>query len=104
MHTISFALVPLFTSTDTSGSGRTIGHRSCRWQYRPRIHIIGIDTPKLGQKAHCGLERMLAARAMSRLRQIVRSGERIEVEKEACSIDLEGMARRSVVTPGTAGR
>jgi hypothetical protein len=27
------------------------------------IHIIGIDTPKLGQKAHCGLERVLAARA-----------------------------------------
>jgi hypothetical protein len=24
------------------------------------IHIIGIDTPKLGQKAHCGLERVLA--------------------------------------------
>jgi len=49
------------------------------------IHIIGVDTPKLGQKAHCGLERVLAARAMSRLRQIVRSGERIEVEKVACS-------------------
>jgi hypothetical protein len=49
------------------------------------IHIVGIETRKLGQKAHCGLERMLAARATSRLRQIVRSGERIEVEKVACS-------------------
>jgi hypothetical protein len=33
------------------------------------IQIIGIDGPKLGQRAHCGLERMLAARATSRLRQ-----------------------------------
>src|SRR5579885_2161824 len=41
------------------------------------IHIVGIDAPKLGQAAHCGVERMLAARATSRLRPIIRSGERI---------------------------
>ena len=49
------------------------------------IHIVGIDAPKLGQAAHCGVERMLAARATSRLRPIIRSGERIEVDRVACS-------------------
>ncbi len=49
------------------------------------MHIVGIDTPKLGQSAHCGLERMLAARAVSRLRQIIRSGSEIAVEKVGCS-------------------
>ena len=49
------------------------------------VHIVGIDAPKLGRAAHCGVERMLAARAASRLRQIIRSGERVEVEGVACS-------------------
>ncbi len=49
------------------------------------VHIVGIDTPKLGQRAHCGLERMLAARAVSRLRQIIRSGSDIELDKVICS-------------------
>ena len=86
MHTISFALLLLFTSTALVDQVA-----------QSDIEVADGSTVR-------GLERMLAARAMSRLRQIVRSGERIEVEKEACSIDLEGMARRSVVTPGTAGR
>jgi len=89
MHTISFALVLLFTSTaladQVAQSEIDVVDGSTVRVHGQVIHIIGIDAPKLGQKAHCGLERMLAARATSRLRQIVRSGERIEVEKVACS-------------------
>jgi endonuclease YncB( thermonuclease family) len=33
-----------------------------------RIRLVGFDAPELGDHAHCGLERMLAARATSRLR------------------------------------
>jgi endonuclease YncB( thermonuclease family) len=77
MHTISFALVAQSEIDVIDGSTVRV--------HGQLIHIIGIDTPKLGQKAHCGLERMLAARATSRLRQIVRRGERIEIDKVACS-------------------
>jgi endonuclease YncB( thermonuclease family) len=38
------------------------------------IRLVGFDAPELGGHAHCGLERMLAARATSRLRQIIRYG------------------------------
>ena len=89
MHTISFALVLLFTSTaladQVAQSEIDVVDGSTVRVHGQVIQIIGIDTPKLGQKAHCGLERMLAARATSRLRQIMRSGERIEVDKVACS-------------------
>src|SRR5258708_15621366 len=89
MHTITFALVLLFTSTaladQVAQSEIDVVDGSTVHVHGQVIHIIGIDTPKLGQKAHCGLERMLAARATSRLRQILRSGERIEVEKVAFS-------------------
>jgi endonuclease YncB( thermonuclease family) len=78
MHTIGFALVLLFTSTaladQVAQSEIDVIDGSTVRVHGQVIHIIGIDTPKLGQKAHCGLERMLAARATSRLRQIVRSG------------------------------
>jgi endonuclease YncB( thermonuclease family) len=89
MHTISFALVLLFTSTAladqvTQSEIDVIDGSTVRVRGQV-IHIVGIDTPKLGQKAHCGLERMLAARATSRLRQIVRNGHRIEIDKVACS-------------------
>jgi hypothetical protein len=36
-----------------------------------RIRLVGFDAPELGDHAHCGLERMLAARATSRLRQMI---------------------------------
>jgi endonuclease YncB( thermonuclease family) len=36
-----------------------------------RIRLVGFDAPELGEHAHCGLERMLAARATSRLRQMI---------------------------------
>src|SRR5215470_18103715 len=92
MRTFSFALVLLFTSTaladQVAQSEIDVIDGSTIRVHGDVIHIVGIDTPKLGQKAHCGLERMLAARATSRLRQIVRSGERIEVEKVACSCRL----------------
>ena len=38
-----------------------------------RIRLVGFDAPELGDHAHCGLERMLAARATSRLRWMCRS-------------------------------
>src|SRR5437899_12625274 len=38
------------------------------------VPLVGFDAPELGSRAHCGLERMLAARATSRLRQVVRTG------------------------------
>jgi micrococcal nuclease len=89
MHTISFALVLLFTSTalanQVAQSEIYVIDGSTVRVHGQVIHIIGIDTPKLGQRAHCGLERMLATRATSRLRQIVRSGHRIEIDKVACS-------------------
>jgi endonuclease YncB( thermonuclease family) len=85
MHTISFALVLLFTSIaladQVAQSDIEVVDGGTVRVHGEVIHIIGIDTPKLGQKGHCGLERMLAARAMSRLRQIVRSGERIEARE-----------------------
>ena len=89
MHTIGCALLLLFTSTaladQVAQSEIDVIDGSTVRVHGQVIHIIGIDTPKLGQRAHCGRERMLAARATSRLRQIVRSGHRIEIDKVACS-------------------
>jgi endonuclease YncB( thermonuclease family) len=39
-----------------------------------RIRLVGFDAPELGGHARCGLERTLAARATSRLRQMIRTG------------------------------
>jgi endonuclease YncB( thermonuclease family) len=50
-----------------------------------RIRLVGFDAPELGSHAHCGLERMLAARATSRLRQIIRIGEEIDLQLVDCS-------------------
>jgi hypothetical protein len=36
-----------------------------------RIRLVGFDAPELGEHARCGLERVLAARATSRLRQMI---------------------------------
>jgi len=49
------------------------------------ISLVGFEAPELGSHAHCGLERMLAARATSRLRQIIRNGSNIDVRFVACS-------------------
>jgi hypothetical protein len=43
-----------------------------------RIRLVGFDAPELGGHAHCGLERMLAARATSRLRQMIKSSDDID--------------------------
>jgi endonuclease YncB( thermonuclease family) len=66
-----------------------IGHAGCAWAdavkakdiyvvdgdtieaLGKRIRLVGFDAPELGHHAHCGLERMLGARATSRLRQII---------------------------------
>ena len=56
------------------------------------IHLIDFEAPELGRRAHCGLERMLAARATSRLRQIIRTADDIDVQLIECSC-----------SPGTEG-
>jgi len=43
-----------------------------------RIRLVGFDAPELGGRAHCGIERMLAARATSRLRQMIKLGDDID--------------------------
>jgi endonuclease YncB( thermonuclease family) len=50
-----------------------------------RIRLVGFDAPELGGHARCGLERMLAARATSRLRQLVRTGGDLDLKLTPCS-------------------
>jgi endonuclease YncB( thermonuclease family) len=50
-----------------------------------RIRLVGFDAPELGEDAHCGLERMLAARATSRLRQIIQLSSDIDLQIVDCS-------------------
>ncbi len=50
-----------------------------------KIRLVGFEAPALGGRAHCGLERMLAARATSRLRQIIRFGEAVDLQPVACA-------------------
>ena len=57
-----------------------------------RIRLVGFDAPELGDHAHCGLERMLAARATSRLRQMIQMSNDIDLQIVDCSC-----------RPGTAG-
>jgi endonuclease YncB( thermonuclease family) len=57
-----------------------------------RIRLVGFDAPELGDHAHCGLERMLAARATSRLRQMIQLSSDINLQIVDCSC-----------RPGTAG-
>ena len=57
-----------------------------------RIRLVGFDAPELGGHAHCGLERMLAARATSRLRQMIQLSNDIDLQVVDCSC-----------RPGTAG-
>jgi endonuclease YncB( thermonuclease family) len=50
-----------------------------------RIRLIDFDAPELGGHAHCGLERMLAARAASRLRQMIQLSTDIDLQIVDCS-------------------
>ena len=50
-----------------------------------RIRLVGFDAPELGGHAHCGLERMLAARATSRLRQMIKLSDDIDLQLVECS-------------------
>ena len=50
-----------------------------------RIRLIDFDAPELGGHAHCGLERMLAARATSRLRQMIQLSTDIDLQSVDCS-------------------
>jgi endonuclease YncB( thermonuclease family) len=50
-----------------------------------RIRLIDFDAPELGHHAHCGIERMLAARAASRLRQMITIGQDIDLQIVECS-------------------
>jgi len=52
------------------------------------IHLVDFEAPELGKRAHCGLERMLAARATSRLRQIIRTGDDVDLQLIECSCRL----------------
>src|SRR5258707_8949424 len=48
------------------------------------VRLVGFDAPELGRHAHCGIERMLAVRAISRLRQIIRTGD--DIDYPICSL------------------
>lgn len=50
-----------------------------------RIRLVGFDAPDEGQRARCETERMLAARSAARLRQIIRRGDKIDVQIVACA-------------------
>jgi endonuclease YncB( thermonuclease family) len=50
-----------------------------------RIRLVGFDAPELGGHARCGLERMLAARATSRLRQMINISDDIDLQIVDCS-------------------
>ena len=50
-----------------------------------RVRLVGFDAPELGGHAHCGLERMLAARATSRLRQLIQLSNDIDLQIVDCS-------------------
>jgi endonuclease YncB( thermonuclease family) len=60
-----------------------------------RIRLVGFDAPELGSHAHCAIEQLLAARATSRLQQIIRIGKTIDLELVDCSwlAGTEGITR-----------
>jgi endonuclease YncB( thermonuclease family) len=49
------------------------------------IRLIDFDVPELGAGARCAIERMLAPRAASRLRQLIRSADDIDLKVVECS-------------------
>jgi endonuclease YncB( thermonuclease family) len=68
--------------------GRRRHHRGLgKW-----IRLVGFDAPELGGHARCGLERTLAARAASRLRQMIRTSDDIDLQivEWSCRPGTEG--------------
>src|SRR5215472_17786913 len=49
-----------------------------------RVRLMGFDTPAEGPRAHCANERTLASRTAARLRQIIRRGDKIDLQMVAC--------------------
>jgi endonuclease YncB( thermonuclease family) len=50
-----------------------------------RIRLVGFDAPELGGHTRCSLERTLAARATSRLRQMIKMSDDIDLQIVDCS-------------------
>jgi endonuclease YncB( thermonuclease family) len=50
-----------------------------------RIRLVGFDAPELGGHARCALERTLAARAPSPVRQMIRTSDDIDLQIVECS-------------------
>jgi endonuclease YncB( thermonuclease family) len=48
------------------------------------VRLVGFDTPEMGSRARCESERMLAAAASTRLRQLIAGGG-LDLEWVACS-------------------
>jgi endonuclease YncB( thermonuclease family) len=48
------------------------------------VRLVGFDTPETGSRARCESERMLAAAASTRLRQLIAGGG-LDLEPVACS-------------------
>jgi endonuclease YncB( thermonuclease family) len=67
-----------------------------------RIRLVGLDAPEEGQCARCANERTLGARASARLRQIIRRGDRIDLQMVAPVLPApKGLS--SAITRGHAG-
>jgi endonuclease YncB( thermonuclease family) len=49
------------------------------------VRLVGFDAPELGSHAQCGIERIRAARASSRLRQLIRNGGDLDLKLIPCS-------------------
>ena len=49
------------------------------------VRLVGFDAPELGSHGQCGIERMRAARATSRLRQLIRNGGDLDLKLIPCS-------------------
>jgi endonuclease YncB( thermonuclease family) len=67
-----------------------------------RIRLVGFDAPELGDHGHCGLERMLAARATSRLRQMIQVSNDIDLQIVACACRPGTEGRKPATTVGPA--
>jgi endonuclease YncB( thermonuclease family) len=50
-----------------------------------RIRLAGFDAPEEGDQARCAGERALASRTAARLRQIIRRGDKIDLQVVACA-------------------
>jgi endonuclease YncB( thermonuclease family) len=49
------------------------------------VRLVGFDVPEEGERARCASERTLAARTAARLRQIIRRGNKIDLQMVACA-------------------